>query len=74
MTGTDELRWYALRVSPDQRLMEIAAKYLRMLGFVAEIATEQRLRRRHKREKVRRLHTFASAPGYLFLAMRRIRR
>lgn len=65
-----ELLWFALRVSPDQRLMEIAAKYLRMLGFVAELATEQRLRRRHKREKVRRLQTFASAPGYVFLGMR----
>lgn len=65
----EDLRWFALRTAPDQRLMMCAAKYLRHLGLVAEYATEQRLRRKHRKEKERKLITYTSAPGYVFIAL-----
>src|SRR5690606_8532248 len=39
-------------------------------GLIAEMATEKRLRRRTKRDKVRQFITYTSAPGYLFIALR----
>jgi len=67
MAQNEKLRWFALRVLPQRE--DMAAKVLRRDGLIAEVKTEQKLRRRTKWDKERRYITFNAAPSYCFIAV-----
>lgn len=67
-TGTEEnLRWYALRVLSQREQMVM--KILRYDGIRAHIKTEKRLRRKTKKEPVRKPVAFCAAPSYVFIGL-----
>lgn len=67
-TGTEEnLRWYALRVLSQREQMVM--KILRYDGIRAHIKTEKRLRRKTKKDPVRKPTPFCAAPSYCFVGL-----
>ena len=61
------LAWFALRTTSQYEFM--VRNILRRRGLLAFIKTEQRLRRKTKRDPVRRKQTFCAAPSYCFVGL-----
>lgn len=62
-----ELHWYALRCIPQREQM--VQKILRYHGIKAFVKTEKRLRRKTKRDPVRKPVSFVAANGYVFIGI-----
>lgn len=61
------LIWYALRCVPQRE--DMCAKILRYHGIDAFVKTERRLRRKTKRDTVRRERHFVVASSYIFVGI-----
>lgn len=62
-----EIRFYALRVLAQREQM--VQKILRYDGLTAFIKTEQRLRRKTKKDPVRKPMPYCAAPSYVFVGL-----
>lgn len=68
MSGTvEEVVWFGLRVVAQREQMVM--KILRYDGLKAHIKMEQRLRRKTKKDPVRRPEPFVAAPSYCFVGL-----
>jgi len=65
--GTEDLRWFALRVISQREQMVM--KILRYDGLKAHVKLEQRLRRKTKKDPVRKPTPFCAAPSYVFIGL-----
>jgi transcription antitermination factor NusG len=62
-----DLAWFALRCAPQRERM--VQKILRYHGLKAFVKTEQRLRRKTKRDPVRKPIAFVAASSYVFIGL-----
>ena len=62
-----DLAWFALRCAPQREQM--VQKILRYHGIAAFVKTEKRLRRKTKRDPVRKPVSFVAASGYVFIGI-----
>lgn len=68
--GEEKLRWFALRCAPQKE--KVATSILQRLGYIAVTPTEERLRYRHRFDKMnqeRKPLSYAVLPGCLFVAV-----